>query len=57
MSKKLFHVSRHLHECAEEARRVAVQILDPYSRRTMLDIAESYENLARLKLTRPPGKT
>jgi hypothetical protein len=47
MTKKLFHDSRHLHESAEETRRVAVQILDPYSRRTMLDIAESYENLAR----------
>jgi hypothetical protein len=47
MTKKLFHDSRHLHECAEETRTVAVQILDPYSRRTMLDIAESYENLAR----------
>jgi hypothetical protein len=31
----------------EEARRVAVQIYDPYSWRTMLDIAETYENLAR----------
>jgi hypothetical protein len=47
MTKRLFHDSRHLHECAEEMRRVAVQILDPYSRRTMLDIAESYENLSR----------
>jgi hypothetical protein len=47
MTRKLFHDSRQLHERAEEARRVAVQIYDPYSRRTMLDIAETYENLAR----------
>jgi hypothetical protein len=39
MTRKLFHASRQLHEHAEEARSVAVQIYDPYSRRTMLDIA------------------
>jgi hypothetical protein len=32
---------------AEDARRVAMEMLDPPSRRKMLDIAESYESLAR----------
>jgi hypothetical protein len=47
MIRKLFHDPQHLHDRAEETRRVAVQILDPFSRRTMLEIAESYDSLAR----------
>ena len=47
MSKKLFHDSEHWHDRAEEARKVAAQIIDPVSRRKMLEIAESYESLAR----------
>jgi hypothetical protein len=46
MSKKLFHDSEHWHDRAEEARKVAAQIIDPVSRRKMLEIAESYESLA-----------
>jgi len=47
MTKKLFHDPEHWFERAEDARRLAVEILDPVSRRTMLEIAESYESLAR----------
>jgi hypothetical protein len=48
MTKKLFYDPQHWHERAEDARKVAAEILDPISRRAMLDIAESYESLARL---------
>jgi hypothetical protein len=47
MTKKLFHDPRYLNDRAEETRRVALQILDAFSRRTMLEIAESYDSLAR----------
>jgi len=47
MTKKLFHDPEHWLERAEDARRIAVEILDPLSRRTMLEIAENYESLAR----------
>jgi len=47
MSKKLFHDPQHWYDRAEDARNVAAEILDPISRRTMLNIAESYESLAR----------
>jgi hypothetical protein len=47
MTKRLFHDPKHWHERAEDARKVAAEILDPISRRAMLDIAESYESLAR----------
>jgi hypothetical protein len=47
MTKKLSHDPAHWHDRAEEARRVAAEILDPISRRKMLEIAESYESLAR----------
>jgi hypothetical protein len=47
MIKKLFHDPEHWHLRAEDARRVAAEILDPVSRRKMLNIAESYESLAR----------
>jgi hypothetical protein len=52
MTKKLFHDPKHWFERAEDARRLAVQILDPVSRRTMLEIAESYESLARRAIHR-----
>jgi hypothetical protein len=45
--KKLFHDPKHWHDHAEDARRLAAQILDPISRRMMLGIAESYESLAQ----------
>ena len=41
MTKKLFHDPEHWFERAEDARRLAAQILDPVSRRKMLEIAES----------------
>jgi hypothetical protein len=47
MTKKLFHDPQHWREHAEAARRLAAEIIDPPSRRTMLEIAESYERLAR----------
>jgi hypothetical protein len=47
MTKRLFHDSGHWRDRAEDARRVATEILDPVSRRKMLDIAEGYESLAR----------
>jgi hypothetical protein len=47
MTEKLFHDPEHWFERAEGARRLAVQILDPVSRRTMLEITENYESLAR----------
>jgi hypothetical protein len=47
MTKKLFHDPQHWREHAEDARRLAAEIIDPLSRRTMLEIAESYESLAR----------
>jgi hypothetical protein len=47
MSKKLFHDPAHWYDRAEDARRVAAEILDPISRRKMLEIAETYESLAR----------
>jgi hypothetical protein len=47
MTKKLSHDPAHWHDRAEDARRVAVEMLDPITRRKMLEIAESYESLAR----------
>jgi hypothetical protein len=47
MTKRLFHDPAHWHDRADDARRVAAEILDPVSRRKMLEIAESYESLAR----------
>jgi hypothetical protein len=52
MTKKLFYDPQHWHERAEDARKVAAEILDPISRRAMLDIAESYERLARRAIER-----
>jgi hypothetical protein len=47
MIKKLFHDPEQWHGRADEARKLAAEILDPLSRRKMLQIAESYESLAR----------
>jgi hypothetical protein len=47
MAKKLSHDPAHWHDRAEDARRVAAEILDPITRRKMLEIAQSYEGLAR----------
>jgi hypothetical protein len=47
MAMKLSHDPAHWHDRAEDARRVAAEILDPITRRKMLEIAESYEGLAR----------
>ena len=47
MSKKLFHDPKHWRKRAENARKDSAKIIDPISRRMMLEIAESYENLAR----------
>jgi hypothetical protein len=47
MSIKLFRDPEHWHSRAEDARKIAAQIIDPVSSRTMLEIAEAYESLAR----------
>jgi hypothetical protein len=44
---KLFFEPQRWRDRAEEARNIAARILDPITRRTMLEIAESYEGLAR----------
>ena len=38
----------HWRQCAEEARRTADQLDDPADKKTMLDIAEAYEQLVAL---------
>ena len=38
----------HWRRCAEDARRTAEEVGDPISKRTLLDIAEAYEQLAAL---------
>ena len=38
-------------ERAEEARRIAEQLADAFSKQTMLEIAKSYDNLAALTRT------
>jgi hypothetical protein len=40
-------------ERAKEARRIASELADPVSRETMLDIARSYDNLAKIAEERP----
>ena len=40
-------------ERADEARRIAEQLADPVSREMMLDIARSYDNLAKIAEERP----
>jgi hypothetical protein len=46
-TKRVLHDPQHWIERAEDARRLAAQILDPVPHSTMLEIAESYESLAR----------
>jgi hypothetical protein len=41
---------------AEEARRIAQQLDDPIAKQAMLEIAQSYESLASLTLSRPASK-
>lgn len=63
MSKKLFYDPRHWQDLAEDARKVGNEIIDPISRRKMLEIAEIYESLTKraekklqeLKKARPPS--
>jgi hypothetical protein len=47
MAKKFFWDSERWQERAEDARKLATEILAPVSRRKMLEIAESYEAIAR----------
>jgi len=44
-------------ERAKEARRLAEQLADAFTKQTMLDIARSYDNLAVLTETRPASET
>jgi len=49
----------HWRQCAEEARRTADQLDDPVAKKTMLEIADAYEQLATLaepKLASRPSK-
>ena len=46
----------HWRKRAEEARGVADQLDDPIAKRTMLDIALSYEQLAALAEAKTPFK-
>jgi hypothetical protein len=46
----------HWRRRAEEARSVAVQLDDPIAKKTMLDIALSYEQLAALAEAKLPFK-
>ena len=41
---------------AEDARRTAGQVDDPLAKKTLLDIARSYEQLSILTQTRLPSK-
>jgi hypothetical protein len=45
MSKKLFYDPRHWQDLAEGARKIGNEIIEPISRRKMLEIAEIYESL------------
>jgi hypothetical protein len=45
----MFHDPKHWHDHAEDARKLAAQILDPISRRTMLGIAAGQETFAATK--------
>jgi hypothetical protein len=47
MTKELFHDPERWHGRAKEARALALEIADPVSRLKVLEIAESYESLAR----------
>jgi hypothetical protein len=44
----------HWQQRAEEARKVADQLDDPIAKRTMLDVARSYEQLAALAEAKLP---
>ena len=44
----------HWQQHAEEARKVADQLDDPIAKRTMLDVARSYEQLAALAEAKLP---
>ena len=48
--------AQHWRERAEEARAIADQMTDADARRTMLDIANSYDNLAERAAAREAGK-
>ena len=47
----------HWRQCAEEARRTADQLDDPADKKTMLDIAEAYEQLATLAEAKRASKS
>jgi hypothetical protein len=47
MPPSLIHDPKHWRERAEEARSHAEEMKDPEAKRTMLDIAEGYERLAK----------
>jgi hypothetical protein len=47
VTRKLFCEPQRWRDRAEDACRVAARILDPITRRTMLEIAAAYEGLAQ----------
>jgi hypothetical protein len=46
VTTRLVNNPKHWRERAEEARATAEQLTDPVARRTMLQVAESYDALA-----------
>jgi hypothetical protein len=56
-AKSIIDDPAHWRRRAEEARRVADQLDDPIAKKTMLDIALSYEQLATLAKARAGPKT
>ena len=47
----------HWQGCADEARRMARQSVDPLTRKTLAQIADAYEQLAALARARIASKT
>jgi hypothetical protein len=54
MTKKIDQNPEHWHDRADNARKLAMQISDPLSRRKMLEIAEGYESLAHKAAQQSP---
>ena len=52
----VFNDAPHWKERAEEARVLAEQMTDPEAKRTMLEVAASYDKLAKRALERLAGK-
>ena len=49
--------AKHWRQRAQESRSIADQLDDPVAKKTMLEIAEAYEQLALLAERRGPART